>query len=223
MRTAAFLVPCKVRQRCGYIALMRQYSREFANRAPIRLFEPSGTQEHLRGCGVKSGELASRLAVSDSLIRKWSGQYSRFLSPRAGNPQSGQDREFNEADQLVMASISHLRDDGKSHDEITQMIDEGWRVEHLPAAPDPQTEELRSKVALVPVDRLHRALDRIQSLEDEMTRLARERDEARQETKQSSERIADLREQLAEARTKAEMLERMLEEEKNRKRGFFGR
>jgi DNA-binding transcriptional MerR regulator len=172
---------------------------------------------------VKSGELAARLGVSDSLIRKWSGQYARFLSPRAGSPQAGQDREFNEADQLLMSSIAHLRDDGKSHDEIEQTIDEGWRVEHLPAAPDPQTEELRSKVALVPVDRLHRALDRVQVLEDEITRMARERDEARQGEKQSAERIADLREQLAEARTKAEFLERMLEEEKKRKRGFFGR
>jgi DNA repair exonuclease SbcCD ATPase subunit len=162
---------------------------------------------------VKSGELADRLLVSDSLIRKWSDKYAQFLSPQAGLAEPGQIREFNEADQLVMASIAHLRDNGKGHEEIIDELGRGWRVETLPPIPDDEVEQAKSKIALVPVDRLHRALDRIEVLQGDLQRLQRERDQALEaskqselERRQSEQRIADLREELGAVKSQVGML-----------------
>lgn len=173
---------------------------------------------------MKSGELAERLLVSDSLIRKWSDKYARFLSPMAGLPDPGQSREFNDADQLLMASIAHLRDNGKGHEEIIDELESGFRIETLPPIPDDQVEQARAKVALVPVDRLHRALDRIEVMQGEIQRIQQdhqlaisrveaERDRAIatsaqvvQQNKEQTERIAALREEIAAAKARAEML-----------------
>lgn len=171
---------------------------------------------------MRSGELARRLGVSDPLIRKWSGQYAQYLTKRAGRPRPGQEREFDDSDQLVMATVAHLRDEGLGHDQIEQQLADGWRVEHVPPLPDPDVDEARRRVDLVPADRLARAMDRIDQLQVEVDRLIAERDKAVAESRAVMERLADLREELGSARARAELLEQELEAERKRKRGLFG-
>lgn len=171
---------------------------------------------------MRSGELARRLGVSDPLIRKWSGQYAEFLSRRSGRPKPGQDRDFDDSDVLVMATVAHLRNEGLSHDQITQQLADRWRVESVPPLPDPEVEEARRRVDLVPADRLARALDRIDQLQGDITRLIAERDRALQDATDTRDKLADLREELGAARARAELLDQELQNERRKRRGIFG-
>lgn len=180
---------------------------------------------------MKSGELAARLNVSDSLIRKWSGQYTRLLSKEAGRPKPGMDREFDDKDALTMATISHLRNEGKSHDEIEQELAAGWRVEELPPLPSPEVDDARARVSLVPVDSLRRAMDRVSGLESEITRLVEERDRLLDDWQAEQKRAEELRHKIGRLEGRLEQvpkleaeIERLRSElaEARKRRGLFG-
>jgi DNA-binding transcriptional MerR regulator len=168
---------------------------------------------------MKTNELAHRIGISPSLLRKWTDQYREFLSETAA-PDPGQEREFTIEDCFVMATVSVLRDDAMPHAAIKEEIAGGTRIEMLPELPSEEIEAARRAVQLVPVDRLHRALDRVDALRTELERVIAERDKALADKEAANKQIADLREELGAARKEAELLREIAE--RPRKRGLFG-
>jgi len=127
---------------------------------------------------VKTGELAGRLYVSPSLIRKWAQQYEDFLSVIGGGVAPGAVREFNEDDQIVLASVAHLRNEGRSHDEIRQVLAEGWRVEEVPDPPSRLVQETARETGALTVGQAKALVERVRFLEDRVAQLE-EQDAAR--------------------------------------------
>lgn len=157
---------------------------------------------------VKTGELASRLYVSPSLIRKWAQQYEDFLSVIGGGVAPGAVREFNEDDQIVLASVAHLRNEGRSHDEIRQVLAEGWRVEEVPAPPSRLVQETARETGALTVGQAKALVERVRFLEDRVAQLE----------EQDAARVRELREMERElGRVEGEL--KVLRELRNNGRG----
>lgn len=136
---------------------------------------------------MKTGELAGRLYVSPSLVRKWSSQYEEFLTPLGSGIAPGTVREFSEKDQLVLASVAHLRNEGQSHDEIRQVLAEGWRVEEVPAPPSRLVQETARETGALTVGQAKALVERVRFLEDRVAQLE-EQDAARVQELRKMER-----------------------------------
>jgi len=146
---------------------------------------------------MKSTELARRLYVSDATVRHWTGEFAEFLSPDAAPEKAGTAREFNESDQIIIATIAALRGNGDSYDEIRAKLRNGTRLEEVP--PPPEHELVRPEDgAMVSPERFRAALRRLADKDEE---------------------IASLRAQLAQRDGKAEELyERIIKETEARAR-----
>jgi DNA-binding transcriptional MerR regulator len=155
------------------------------------------------------------LKVGASTIRYWAGEYGSFLSDGATGRAHGARREFNDDDALVFATISQLRNEGKTPTEIADALHDGHRVDALPSAPTPEEREARESVALVAKPEYERALDRVRGLTEELEKARDERDRAIErwqtdtqsliithqgEVSKLNERIAELERQLGEAK-----------------------
>ena len=68
--------------------------------------------------------LAKRLDVSVSTVRRLTGEYADWLSPTA-NPRPGGTRIYTEQDVEVLAVIVAMRQDGAPEDEIIRAIESG--------------------------------------------------------------------------------------------------
>lgn len=119
---------------------------------------------------MKSKELAQRLYVSDSLIRHWSGEFSDFLSNGAAPEKPGTAREFTENDQLVMASVSALRGEGDSYDEIRAKLRNGWRLEEVPPPPEHELTRTGDEPPVTP-ERFRAALRRLADKDEQIAQL----------------------------------------------------
>ena len=73
---------------------------------------------------MRSGEIAKLLGVDSSTIRRYTIEYGRFLSNRAGAV-----RTYTADDYAVVATIRHLYQSGYSGREIVQQLEDGFRVD----------------------------------------------------------------------------------------------
>jgi len=168
---------------------------------------------------MKSGELAGRLYVSPSLIRHWSGEFAEFLSDAGSGIKPGATREFNQQDQLVMASIRALRDEGYGYDEIREKLRDGWRLEELPAEPEQGLASSANSPAPIRPEQYRLVLQR---LVDKDERIAELEDQLRQERNDREalyERI--IKETEARARLEGEI--RILREQGGKRRRWWQR
>lgn len=176
---------------------------------------------------MKTGEMAKRLYQSPSNIRTWADQYAEFLSERGAGIAPGAARRFNPDDQLVMATIAHLRNEGKSHDAIHETLAEGWRVEEVPGAPNAARQRAVESSSLVPASQLQVVTERALFFEEERRRLLQKSAQERAKHEELVEEIRELERKLGEAQGEIKVLRELIErqddqEEQGRKRGPFG-
>ena len=76
-------------------------------------------------------EVAARLEVSPSTLRRWSDEFSEFLSPEADSSEGKQHRRYSDEDLATFMSIKGLMTDGLTYDQVRQRL-----VEQRPGKPD---------------------------------------------------------------------------------------
>lgn len=157
---------------------------------------------------MKTGELAKRLFQSPSNIRTWADQYGKYLSPQGRGAASGSARNFNPDDQIVMATVAHLRQLGRSHDEILAELEEGWRVDEIPGEPTPAKQREIDDKALVPAGQLRVIQEQVNFLQEERARLLEMVAKERGRTDQHVEEIRRLERELGRAQGRIEELEK---------------
>lgn len=86
---------------------------------------------------MKPNELSHLIGVSPNTVRRWTGEYRKYLTPTAA-PHRGQPRVLAEHDARVMMYIAARREAGDTQDAITAsldaMQDDDWHdLPQLPA------------------------------------------------------------------------------------------
>jgi DNA-binding transcriptional MerR regulator len=76
-------------------------------------------------------EVAARLEVSPSTLRRWSDEFSEFLSPEADSSEGKQHRRYSDEDLATFVSIKGLMTDGLTYDQVRQRL-----VEQQPSKSD---------------------------------------------------------------------------------------
>ncbi len=69
-------------------------------------------------------EVAARLEVSPSTLRRWSDEFSEFLSPEADSSEGKQHRRYSDEDLSTFISIKGLMTDGLTYDQVRQRLAE---------------------------------------------------------------------------------------------------
>ena len=72
-------------------------------------------------------EVAARLEVSPSTLRRWSDEFSEFLSPEADSSEGKQHRRYSDEDLTTFMSIKGLMTDGLTYDQVRQRLVEQQR------------------------------------------------------------------------------------------------
>ena len=72
-------------------------------------------------------EVAARLEVSPSTLRRWSDEFSEFLSPEADSSEGKQHRRYSDEDLATFMSIKGLMTDGLTYDQVRQRLVEQQR------------------------------------------------------------------------------------------------
>ena len=67
-------------------------------------------------------EVAARLEVSPSTLRRWSDEFSEFLSPQADSSEGKQHRRYSDEDLATFMSIKGLMTDGLTYDQVRQRL-----------------------------------------------------------------------------------------------------
>ena len=170
-------------------------------------------------------EVAAKLQVSPSTLRRWSNEFSDFLSDAAGRPQSvsgGQTahRRYTDADMETMLNIKGLLDEGLTYIQVGKRL-EALRLrqtmsEETPEGAEAQTRALgpslldTSSVApavTVLADTLHTVADGQQILlgsqqanRDLLTVVVQDNFGLKEENAKLRDRMLDLERELAEIR-----------------------
>ena len=69
-------------------------------------------------------EVASRLEVSASTLRRWTDEFSEFLSPQAGSTDKHQHRRYTNEDLTTLVTAKGLMTEGLSYDQVHQRLRE---------------------------------------------------------------------------------------------------
>lgn len=147
---------------------------------------------------MTTGELARRLRIHPNTIRLWCADYAAYLSDGATGRGHGTARDLGDHDALVLATVAGMRNRGLTHEQITDALKSGQLIDTVPGLPTEAEQEARERVSLVPVSDLHRAIDRIRSLESERDRLVAERDKALIDREKANERIGELQREIGQ-------------------------
>lgn len=156
---------------------------------------------------MTTGELAKRLGVHINTIRLWTGEYAPYLSESAVGKGRTR-RNLSDRDALILATVASLRNQGLTHDRVVEALDNQRLVEALPELPSPEETEARERIALIPIADLHRALDRVQTLQTEIEAIRQDRDRGVLALEQANAEIARLQHELGTAQGRAQELEK---------------
>jgi DNA-binding transcriptional MerR regulator len=69
-------------------------------------------------------EVASRLEVSPSTLRRWSEEFSEFLSPEAASSEGKQHRRYSEEDLATLINVKGLMAEGATYEQVRQQLSE---------------------------------------------------------------------------------------------------
>ena len=88
-------------------------------------------------------EVAARLEVSPSTLRRWSDEFSEFLSPEADSSEGKQHRRYSDEDLATFVTIKGLMTDGLTYDQVRQRL-----VEQQPGKTDGSVSLVAADAAL---------------------------------------------------------------------------
>lgn len=190
---------------------------------------------------MQTGEIAERLGVSDNTIRNWSREYANYLSEKGAGLRPGATRAFTQDDVIVLATIAEYRDSGLTHEQISDLLDEGKRTALIPPPPPMNEDRVRENVELTTRERAEVEIltARLNMLQAQFAQALQEREAAVQAERDALKRIDELHGELSEAKANAarmeerasrldelnaeiKRLQEALDAERNRKRGPFG-
>lgn len=69
-------------------------------------------------------EVASRLEISPSTLRRWSDEFSEFLSSEASSSEGKQHRRYSDEDLATLITIKGLMAEGLTYEQVRQKIGE---------------------------------------------------------------------------------------------------
>jgi len=73
-------------------------------------------------------EVASRLDISPSTLRRWSEEFADYISEQASSPQGKSHRRYTEQDVETLLTVKEFMSDGLTYEQVRQ------RLEHSPEA-----------------------------------------------------------------------------------------
>lgn len=151
---------------------------------------------------MKPGDLVKKFGVSDQTIRRWSTEFSDYLSPN-----QGRHRTYTADDYIVMATIYYLySQEGLKTDGIHKQLSKGFRVDVEDIA-DIGYGDGR----MVPAAVVEQVIDSSE-MRAELELLRSERDRLIESLGREQEKNSRLESKLEEATAKIEALyERLLE------------
>jgi len=190
-------------------------------------------------------EASKRAGVSASTVRKYAGEFPTFFSETA-TPHKGESRLFTDEDISVLVFIAQRRKNGATdeliesgllNDDHLTILDEMKRGDQEQAAlveavKDAGSIQLaRERERVVMLERQIRELRSDAQSNQEMIQAERER--FSNDLKALNDRLIEAREAAAVSKYQADEIERLraeieklgieLKEERNKKRGWFGR
>jgi DNA-binding transcriptional MerR regulator len=155
--------------------------------------------------GLTRADLASRLGVSVSALRKWEDLYTAFLVTPKGVKGYAAKKVYDPQDVKVLALVHKMRQEGLTLDQIADQLADRLAtateevLTDLPTVPDrPQEVSLASYVDL---------LGRYQATEGQLESVTEERDYLRQKLTDMEDRLLDLQARAATAEVKLDLLQ----------------
>lgn len=151
-------------------------------------------------------QVSDHIGVSEATIRlHWGKEFAAYLSDTA-NPPKGETRHYTEEDIAVLLTVSLLRNQQKSYEEIHPALAEGVRLERpegeeKPPPGAPETPENQPETALITqsfAEALRTYETRLNKLEDKL--------------EETRERLLESEKRAAAAETRAEMLQQQLDQ-----------
>jgi DNA-binding transcriptional MerR regulator len=67
-------------------------------------------------------DVAGRLEVSPSTLRRWSEEFSEFLSPEADSSEGKQHRRYSDEDLATLITVKGLMADGLTYDQVRERL-----------------------------------------------------------------------------------------------------
>jgi DNA-binding transcriptional MerR regulator len=86
-------------------------------------------------------EVASRLEVSPSTLRRWSEEFSDFLSPEADSSEGKQHRRYSDEDLATFITVKGLMSEGLTYEQVRERLSE-----------QPPREESANSISMVTAD-----------------------------------------------------------------------
>ncbi len=147
---------------------------------------------------MQSKDMARRLGVDTSTIRRWARDYEQYLSPTAQKAEDDDQRRrraFTENDLRVFWTIREAQREGLTHEEIAVQVAAG-QLEDGPLPEHPITE-VGDQIELMPVST---AEARIQTLAVRVSELTEQLVEAREKLDDRNEQVIQLERELGTAK-----------------------
>ncbi|MBZ0285712.1 MAG: MerR family transcriptional regulator [Anaerolineae bacterium] len=140
-----------------------------------------------------TAQISRLFNVARETVRKWSVEFSHFLSPNA-TPGQGRTRQFTESDIAVFALVSEMKAQGKVYDDIHAALGAGQRGEipiaahNLIPADVPRSLVLQSQIRELEVQIKLLADDGLRK-DGRIDELTRQLEETRRENDQLKRRL----------------------------------
>ena len=147
---------------------------------------------------MQSKDIARRLGVDSSTVRRWARDYERYLSPTAQKAEDDDQRRrraFTDDDLRVFWTIREAQREGMTHEEIAVQVAAG-QLEGGPL-PEHPIREVGDKIDLMPVST---AEARIQTLTERVSELSEQLAEAREKLDDRNEQVIHLEHELGTAK-----------------------
>lgn len=147
---------------------------------------------------MQSKDIARRLGVDASTVRRWARDYEPYLSPTAQKAEDDDQhrrRAYTENDLRVFWTIREAQREGLTHEEIALQVAAG-QLEDGPLPEHPITE-VGDNIELMPVST---AEARIRALTERVSELSVQLTEARQKLDERNEQVIRLERDLGAAK-----------------------
>lgn len=154
--------------------------------------------------GLTRADLASRLGVSVSVLRKWEDLFSSWLVTPKGVKGYGAAKVYDPQDVRVLSLVHRMRQEGQTLEQVREGLSDRLATatdevsQDLPTLPDrPQEVSLQSYVELS---------GRLQATEGELSAVLEDRDYLREQVKELHDRLLDAERRAAAAEGKLDLL-----------------
>ncbi len=102
-------------------------------------------------------EIAARLEISPSTLRRWSEEFAEFLSEQASSSQGKSHRRYTEEDEATLLAIKALMDDGLTYAQVRRRMNQ-----QPPEVPAPGGELVSAaEASLAPMTYFAEAIDEL--------------------------------------------------------------